>query len=349
MIAKQKGSLGISLCMIVRDEEFSIETALSSARPHVDQIIVVDTGSIDKTVSIAKKYADRLEYFEWIDDFSAARNYSLQFAEYPWILVLDADEIIGDEDYSKLRKLILDDSFDGFMLLQRQYTNNPEANNPSWRVAGSEDQFSRNYRGYSVNPILRLFKNDDSIKYSGSVHEIVDQSIDPDRIGMSDVPIHHYHEDPNNETHRHIARNLKIQERLINDETATSRDYLSAAATHFRKTGDLEKAEKYLAKALEMGADKTVIMETMAELHYRRGELESAFKLYRQLYDSNLGSTSVLNNLSNLYLKAGDLKSAAHLLQELLDRGVDDPVRRDRISENLQAILGAMEKTKQDS
>jgi len=345
----QKDSPGISLCMIVRDEEFSLENTLSTARPHVDQIIVVDTGSIDKTVSIANQYADRTEHFTWIDDFSAARNYSLKFATHPWILVLDADEIIGDEDYPKLGKLILDDTFDGFMLLQRQYRNNPEANNPSWRVASSDDQFSKNYRGYVENPILRLFKNDDSIRYSGAIHEIVDPSIDPNRIGMSDVRIHHYHENPNNGTDRHVARNLKIQEQLIDNGTATARDYLSAAAAHFRKTGDLERAERYLTRAFELGADKTVVMEAMAEIYYHRGKFESAFGLYRKLYDSNLGTTAVLNNLSNLFFKAGDLQSAANLLQELLDRGVDDPVRRNRISENLQGILSALDTSRQDS
>ena len=73
----KKDNSALSLCMIVRDEELSLEKTLFTARPHVDEMIIVDTGSTDLTCSIAKKYADRLEYFEWIDDFSAARNYSL--------------------------------------------------------------------------------------------------------------------------------------------------------------------------------------------------------------------------------------------------------------------------------
>ena len=67
----------ISLCMIVRDEEHCIERALQSARAHLPEIIVVDTGSVDRTIDLTKKYADSLEFFEWIDDFSAARNHSL--------------------------------------------------------------------------------------------------------------------------------------------------------------------------------------------------------------------------------------------------------------------------------
>jgi len=338
----QKHSPGISLCMIVRDEEFSLENTLSTARPHVDQIIVVDTGSIDKTVSIANQYADRTEHFTWIDDFSAARNYSLKFATHPWILVLDADEIIAPDNYAKLREAILNESCDGFMLTQRRYTNNQEANNPLWRLAGEDDPFSKNYRGYVENPILRLFKNDDSIRYSGAIHEIVDCSIDPNRVGISDVPIHHYHENPENGEERHVARNLQIQELLIKNGKAIARDYLSAGAAHFRQTGDLETAEKYLRKAEEMGANKIVVIETLAEIYYLGGRLESAFELYRQLYESNAGTTAVLNNLSNLFIKLGDLKSAAHLLQELLERGIEDPIRRERVSANLQAVLNAL-------
>ena len=98
-------------------------------------------------------------------------------------------------------------------------------------------------------------------------------------------------------------------------------------------------------KALEMGADKALVLEALAELHYRSGKLESATRLYQQLYDSKMGSTAVVNNLSNLLLKAGDLESAAHLLQELLRHGIEDPVRRKRVSANLQAILNALDKT----
>ena len=346
MTKTNKDSPGISLCMIVRDEEFSLENTLSIARPHIDQIVVVDTGSTDQTVSIAKNYADRIEHFDWIDDFSAARNYSLQFATHPWILVLDADEIIAPEDYVKLNEAILSESYDGFMLTQRQYyRDNLDGSSAAWRLAKSDDPFSKNYRGYHENPILRLFRNHDSIRYSGSIHEVVDPSIRPDRIGNSHVPIHHYHEDPENPTERHIDRNLAIQERLIANEAATASDYVSAGAAHFRETGDLEKAEQYFMKALEMGADKALVLEALAELHYRSGKLESATRLYRQLYDSKMGSTAVVNNLSNLLLKAGDLESAAHLLQELLRHGIEDPVRRKRVSANLQAILNALDKT----
>ena len=66
------GYPGISLCMIVRDESFYIEEMLSSVRPHVDEIIVVDTGSVDNTVDLCRPFVDHLLHFDWIEDFAAA-------------------------------------------------------------------------------------------------------------------------------------------------------------------------------------------------------------------------------------------------------------------------------------
>ena len=88
----------LSLCMIVRDEEADLPTCLESVKGVVDEICIVDTGSNDRTVAIAEGYGARVEHFTWCDDFSAARNASLAMAQGDWILVLDADEILENQD-----------------------------------------------------------------------------------------------------------------------------------------------------------------------------------------------------------------------------------------------------------
>ena len=351
MNTAQKAHSGLSLCMIVRDEEFSLENTLLTARPHVDEMIIVDTGSTDQTLSIAKKYADRLEHFKWIDDFSAARNYSLSFATEPWILVLDADEIIAPDDYARLKEASRSDRYDGFYLTQRRYLGRSEGNSATWKPADPEDPYSKHYQGYHDNPIVRLFRNDASIKYSGAIHELIDPSLSSECIGVSDVRIHHYHEDPGNDSERHVLRNLAIHERLISSDQATQRDYLSAAAAHLRTKKNPAIAEQYLNKVIEIGGNETIgaiALETLAEIYYRDGRLDEATKLYRQLYESKTGSSSVLNNLSNLLIKAGDLESGAYLLQELLERGIEDPARKERVTANLQAILHAIDRTEKN-
>ncbi len=92
----------ISVCIIAKNEENRIEKCLSSIKPYDFEIVVVDTGSTDKTKEIAAKYADKVVDFAWCDDFSAARNFSLQEASNNWIFMLDCDEWIKSIDVEEL-------------------------------------------------------------------------------------------------------------------------------------------------------------------------------------------------------------------------------------------------------
>ena len=115
----------ISLCMIAKNEEKYLEQCLRSVKDIVDEIIIVDTGSTDKTKEIAKKFNAKIFDFKWVDDFSAARNESIRHATKDWILVLDADEIVEKKDIDKIKNLIENsDHFAGFQLEQRSYINN---------------------------------------------------------------------------------------------------------------------------------------------------------------------------------------------------------------------------------
>src|SRR5262245_43104596 len=87
---------GLSLVMIARNEAHCVERCLSSVRPHVDAMFVLDTGSTDGTPEIARRAGARVERFGWCADFSAARNAALQRADADWALVLDADEWLVD-------------------------------------------------------------------------------------------------------------------------------------------------------------------------------------------------------------------------------------------------------------
>ncbi len=97
----------LSLCMIVKNEAEYLETCLKLARPHVDEIVVIDTGSTDGTQDIARRYADVFEEIEWPNSFAAARNYSLDRASGRYILILDGDEYIADpQGWSLIRSIL---------------------------------------------------------------------------------------------------------------------------------------------------------------------------------------------------------------------------------------------------
>ncbi len=106
-IPKKQNSNGIrlSLCMIVRDNENTIEPCLKSIQPWVDEMIIVDTGSVDRTPEICRQYGAKMFEFPWCDDFSAARNESVKHAEGEWIFWMDSDDTIDAECGRKLREL----------------------------------------------------------------------------------------------------------------------------------------------------------------------------------------------------------------------------------------------------
>ena len=98
--------LPISVCIISKNEEKHIGECLKRLKPYGFEIIVTDTGSTDRTKEIAAKYADKVLDFEWIDDFSAARNFCAKNASNNWILALDCDEYVNKVDVHTIRILM---------------------------------------------------------------------------------------------------------------------------------------------------------------------------------------------------------------------------------------------------
>lgn len=96
----------VTLAMIVRDEDAHIRECLESMKDHVDEIVVIDTGSTDNTVAICKEYGARVYNHPWEDSFSVARNYAIKYVRTPWLIQLDADEIMSEEDAKKVRDTV---------------------------------------------------------------------------------------------------------------------------------------------------------------------------------------------------------------------------------------------------
>ena len=159
----------LSLCMIVKDEEEFLPTCLESIKDHVDEIIVVDTGSTDRTVEIARKYGAKVYHHAWENSFSKARNYSLKYATCDWILILDADEEIERRDARKLREAIKDNDVN--------VINLPVFYKPK----GGKD--------LSVSSSERIFKNHLGFYYEGIVHNSLKHS-GPDK--NVNIRLNHY-------------------------------------------------------------------------------------------------------------------------------------------------------------
>lgn len=146
---------GISLCMIVRDEEHFLERCLSSVHDAVDEIVVVDTGSKDRTMEIARKFGAIVEQREWRNDFAWARNEALKLARFRWVLQLDADEELLEESKAALRQL---------KSARAHLTG-------LWvRCINHADQYLGGDNTIS-HAVVRVFPNHERIRYYGAIHE----------------------------------------------------------------------------------------------------------------------------------------------------------------------------------
>ncbi len=184
----------ISLCMITRNESHCLARCLRSVRPVVEEIVVVDTGSVDRTVEIARELGARVYGFQWCDDFSAARNLALAKARGEWVFSLDADEVISQRDHGCLKRLAGDISAAqvAYSIVTRNYIN--DSNKVGWTANDGRYGPEEAGCGWIPTEKVRLFPNHQSIRFSYPVHEMVEPSLR--RAGVEirgcGFPIHHY-------------------------------------------------------------------------------------------------------------------------------------------------------------
>jgi glycosyltransferase involved in cell wall biosynthesis len=148
----------LSTIIITKNASKRLENTVSSVKGIVDEITIVDTGSSDDTVKIAKKLTKNVYRVTFEDDFSIVRNYALSRSIGEWILVLDADEVISPEMKEQIPELIRHRTYDGYWFRRRWYIDNKRYL-----------QHGLFYPDFQ----LRLFRNSDDIKYQNRVHEEV--------------------------------------------------------------------------------------------------------------------------------------------------------------------------------
>lgn len=189
----------ISLCMIVRDEEETLGRCLDSVCDLVDETVIVDTGSHDKTHEIASRYTDHLHRFPWIDDFSAARNYAFSKACGDYLFWMDADDVLpapSRGNFPALRDLLEKEEPDVVMC---PYDVGFDGSRPT-------ASFFRE----------RFLRRESNFFWQGRVHECIAPR---GKIVKSDVRILHLGSNKNKE-----GRNLRIYQRWIREEPLSARD-----------------------------------------------------------------------------------------------------------------------------
>ncbi|MCB8818115.1 tetratricopeptide repeat-containing glycosyltransferase family 2 protein [Desulfosporosinus shakirovi] len=218
-------SITISLCMIVRNEEDTIARCLDSIKGIPDEIIIVDTGSTDRTKEIVKEFTHNIFDFIWIDDFATARNFAFSKATKDYILWLDADDIFSDSDREQFLKLKID--------------LNPLVDAVNMPYLLGFDQFGEVTFSLRRNRLVKRSKN---FRWIGAVHEYLEVY---GSILNSDICVTHKDMGRNDS-----ARNLKIYEkRKAKGEQFSPRDlyyYANELLDHKLYEQAIEFYEKFL-------------------------------------------------------------------------------------------------------
>ncbi|WP_369900231.1 glycosyltransferase [Bacillus manliponensis] len=211
----------ITACLIVKNEEDMLRRCLESLQGGVDEIVIVDTGSTDKTKEIAKEFTDKVHDFEWTDDFAEARNYAASYATGEWIIAVDADECVDPENFKAALEEIKehDGKYDTYAVEIINFVG--ESANSS-----------------IVNNMARVYRNDDTIHFEGAIHEQLMKKDGEQNLVLSSVKLYHYGYLKNViEKHNKQERNMKI----IKKELKSGKD---KGFTHFNYGQELRRLGK---------------------------------------------------------------------------------------------------------
>ncbi|AZR73367.1 hypothetical protein BBF96_08210 [Anoxybacter fermentans] len=199
----------ISLCMIVRNEERNLHRCLESVKGLVDEIIIIDTGSTDRTVQIGKEHGAKVLVYPWNNDFSQARNLGLAAAQGEWILYLDADEALSPLAQKNIKKLLNAPDIEGYFF---------EIVNFTGKVLDSSRL---------VHQSCRLFRNRKDYRFMGRIHEQILPSILSSRpnaqILKTDLQIYHYgYMEGNVNRVEKVKRNIELLQIELNQNKNNS-------------------------------------------------------------------------------------------------------------------------------
>jgi tetratricopeptide (TPR) repeat protein len=309
----------LSLCMIVKNEEEHLPVCLRSVRSLVDEIILVDTGSTDRTVEIAESFGARVIDHPWQDDFSGARNMALEHAASDWILVLDADEVLAPEDLPKIRALIEDREVSGYRLIQRTYQEKTAV--ADWQAVESACPEARGYSGYIPSPLVRLFRRNRDIRFRGRVHEVVEFSILEmgGRIQDTRIPIHHYGKTGDEDD---MKRKQALYRRLGERKTAEDPNDFRALydlGVQYAELREYEEAEKALRKALDLSPGHIMVLFNLGASLSAQDKIPRAIEAYRAVLKQDPRHIGASNNLAALLEKIGEFSEAEDLYCRAID------------------------------
>ena len=289
----------ISVAIIAKNEERVIGRLLSCVKKFADEIIVVDTGSHDKTVQIALEYTNKVYYFSWVSDFSAARNYAFSCATKEYIMWLDSDDFITSENIEKINKLKSGDKADTYML--------------KYDIAF--DALGNSIFSYYRE---RIMKNCELAKWVGAVHEVIPPF---GMVTYTDISISHKKIGENEK-----GRNLKIYRKLIRSGYILNEreEYYYARELYYNGYNNAaERVLKKSIKRLSYKPDKREAYIMLADLLLKRKKYNLALKYLFEGLKSFLATSEYMCKIAEVLLYVDYLHISAIFYKSALENKYD--------------------------
>ncbi|MBS3132117.1 glycosyltransferase [Candidatus Woesearchaeota archaeon] len=317
----------ISLCMITKNEEAFLERCLNSVKDIVSEIIIVDSGSVDKTREIAKSFGAKVFDFQWKDSFAEARNESIRRASSGWILVLDADEFIDKIIKEKLKELVENagQKTGGFFLDQISYLKAPFSG-----CRKNNLKFTEEYPFCISKRMVRLFRSKEGFKFRHRVHELVDDSLKEKGYEILDsgLSIHHLGSVKDEKSlQRKQEKYAKLILKQLEDDPNSAR-YSYYAAGYFMSMNDVDRALELYKKVAEIDPNFKLIFSDIAKAYLKKGNIERAIVYFRKSMKLHPENPSPANNLAVLLMQKSMFASAKTILEEQIEKNPDSkPLR----------------------
>ena len=279
----------LSLCMIVKNEEENLDNCLKNAKEYADDIIIVDTGSTDKTKKIALKYTKNVFDFEWQDDFSKARNFSFDKAKTEYVMWLDGDDII------------LNDSVQNIIKWKKQNSNEDVLMCPY--VTGFDSEYKPTY-SYSRE---RILKNVPYLRWQDPIHEVITPT--GNVVFKDDILIYH-----NKKNKEYTDRNLKIYQKMLkNGQKLTPRQqFYYARELYFNNKIDdaIHELSKFISERKGWVENNIEACLNLSRCYKLKGELDNALSALFGSFIYSVPRGEILYDIGNIFLDKNQLDNA---------------------------------------
>ena len=321
--------------MIVKDEEENLSKCLNSVSGLFDEIIIVDTGSIDNTKNIAKKYTNKIYDFKWIDDFSAARNFAFSKATKDYIMWLDADDIILPSDLKKLKKLknTLSKNIDIVMLkynIAFDDNGNPTFSYFRERIFKRKNKYKWQDRIHEfIMPTGNVISENIAVTHDKKITEQSSRNLniykDMEKNKEHFTPRNLYYYGRELYDHKMYQDSIDVLKRFLNTKEGWIEDninscYLISNCYYFLKNN--ERALEYLFKTFEFDLPRRKTVCLIGNYFVNNEEIDKAIYWYETaltlpinkngFYESNYDYFIPYLNLSVCYYKKGDYVKSKH-------------------------------------